>query len=105
MPDNINNQPSQNPTTIDGFCSNPLCKAPLSMPFPPMISVHHVVVDMLSIPHTQGVECPACGTYHNCAMVSFSINMAIIPETKPQLNEDSLIKPATVIPFTNNRTI
>lgn len=98
---NTNSHP-QNPTSVDGIC--PQCQSPLTLPFPPIVFFHHVTVDMISIPHTQGVTC-RCGLYYNIVVVNIAVNLGLMAQEKPVLNEDKLVQPVSnLIPFKSNRT-
>jgi len=100
-----NPQNQEMPTTVTGFCNDPLCNTPLTLPFPPILAVHHAIIDIISIPHTKGVHCPKCGLYHSIAIVNYSLQIGLVKDEKPKLNEDSLITPVTnILPFNNRIT-
>ena len=85
--------PPQVPTEVKGFCNN--CKTPLSLPFPPIVVNESVVVSAILIPHSQGVHCSNCSTYHNIAVQPTRLDLFLVAMDKPNLNEDKKIVPFT----------
>lgn len=84
--------------TVSSFCS--VCKTPLSLPFPPVLTFEGVVCSVISIPHSQGISCPNCTTYHNIVVKPTRLDLYLVPMQKPILNEDNKI-----IPFTGHLKI
>lgn len=84
-------QPLENPTEVKGHCNK--CNLPLSMPFPPIVINESVVASVIVIPHSQGVSCSSCNTYHNIAVQPTRLDLYLIAMEKPVLNEDKKIVP------------
>jgi len=85
-----------NPQLAQGHCAQ--CKTLLSIPAPPIPIFNDPVVSVIAIPHTQGVDCPNCGLYHNLAIhPNTAVVLFLVPMQKPILNEDK-----KVIPFSGH---
>lgn len=85
-------EPVELPTHIQGQCSR--CGWKISLPFPIMPIFNHQVASSVVIPHSKGITCIKCGTYHNIAVIGFNVQLAIVPmEQLPNNNEESRIIP------------
>lgn len=85
-----------NPQIVKSQCHS--CSAPIQMPAPPIPIFNDPICSIVAVPHTQGVTCPGCGTYHNLVIhPNSAIVLALVPMVKPILNEDN-----RVIPFTGH---
>jgi hypothetical protein len=94
---NLTPEPPPAPTSVDGNCLT--CATPITIPAPPIVNFHNVVQSIIAIPHTKGINCAGCGQYYNIGVFNFAIQLGLYPQEKPELNEDSKIIPAKILPF------
>lgn len=85
-----------NPQIVQSQCHS--CSTLLTMPAPPIPIFNDPTCSIIAVPHTQGVLCPNCETYHNLVIhPNSAVVLALVPMNKPTLNEDK-----KVIPFSGH---